>query len=428
VIAPVLYLGVSVVGGSLTSLALLPGPRRGKVPALFFLAGIMVGELAPLHIAWQVIATAAFIRAGALDRWPGWVGLAISLASWSGLVLAIARGQRAVAAIESSLVDTLGPAYRDEIEQDLRGDLRSGSSIEWWHNPFRSRARGVERIRNISYGPNGKRNLLDVYRPSEGGRQRPTLVYVHGGAWTMGSKNWAGLPLVLHLAARGWVCVTPNYRLSPQATFPDHLIDLKLVLAWIRRDGEAYGADPGFVVVSGGSAGGHLAALLALTANDPALQPGFEEVDTSVAGAVPLYGSYDLLDRRGVRPDSFQKEFLEKRVLKTSPEADAPGWERASPRYHVRPDAPPFFVIHGRHDSLLFWEDARYFVEALRSVSAQPVVYAELPGAQHAFDQFHSVRGIAVAEGVARYLAWLQSTRRPRPAPSPADVGDPPGG
>jgi acetyl esterase/lipase len=426
--ASVVYLVVSVVGALLTLLALYPGPRAGKLPALFFMSGLMVGELAPVHIAWQLVATVVFILAGALDRWPGWLGLVITVLSWAGLVVAVVRAGRTTAAIEDALVETLGPDYRSAIDPDLRKGLGEGGRIGWWHNPFRSRTKGVERIRNISYGPAGKRNLLDVYRPKAGGEKLPTLVYVHGGAWTMGSKDRAGLPLVLHLAARGWVCVTPNYRLSPKATFPDHLVDLKLVLAWIRAHGTEHGADPDFVVASGGSAGGHLSALLALTANEPEFQPGFEDVDTSVVGAVPLYGSYDLLDRRGFRPDNYQKQFLEKRVLKTSPEADVEGWEKASPVYHVRPDAPPFFVVHGRNDSLLFWEDADAFAAALRAVSKEPVVYAQLPDAQHAFDVFHSVRGIAVAEGVTRYLAWLRSTHRPRAKAAAAEVRQPPAG
>jgi acetyl esterase/lipase len=418
--ASTVYLVVSVIGALLTVLALFPGPRAGKLPALFFMSGLVVGELAPVHIAWQVLATVGFVLAGALERWPGWLGLVITLVSWAGLVLAIARAGSTVGALEDALEATLGTDYRSAIDPELREGLGEGRRIGWWQNPFRSRHKDVEKVRNISYGPAGKRNLLDVYRPRAGANGCPTLVYVHGGAWTMGSKDRAGLPLVLHLAARGWVCVTPNYRLSPKATFPDHLVDLKLVLKWIRESGGEYGADPDFVVVSGGSAGGHLSALLALTANDPEFQPGFEDVDTSVVGAVPLYGSYDLLDRRGFRPDNFQKEFLEKRVLKTSPDADAAGWEKASPVYHVRPDAPPFFVVHGRNDSLLFWEDAEAFAQALRAVSREPVVYAQLPHAQHAFDTFHSVRGVAVAEGVTRYLAWLRSTHQRRSAPIPA--------
>ena len=74
-----------------------------------------------------------------------------------------------------------------------------------------------------------------------------------------------------HLAARGWVCVAINYRLSPQATWPDHLVDCKRALAWIREHIAEYGGDPDYVVVTGGSAGGHLTAMMGLTAERPAV-------------------------------------------------------------------------------------------------------------------------------------------------------------
>ena len=80
------------------------------------------------------------------------------------------------------------------------------------------------------------------------------------------NKHEQALPLMNHLAARGWVCVAANYRLSPRATFPDHLIDLKRALAWIREHIAEFGGDPGFVAATGGSAGGHLSSLLSLTA------------------------------------------------------------------------------------------------------------------------------------------------------------------
>src|SRR5438093_55527 len=123
-----------------------------------------------------------------------------------------------------------------------------------------------------------------------------TAAFVWAGAlaaWILGSKNEQGIPLMRHLASRGWVCVSANYRLSPRATFPDHLIDCKRAVQWIREHGAGYGANPDFLVVTGGSAGGHLAALVALTANDPEYQPGFESADTSVSGCVAFYGVHD---------------------------------------------------------------------------------------------------------------------------------------
>ena len=88
-----------------------------------------------------------------------------------------------------------------------------------------------------------------------------------------------------HLAAQGWVCVAINYRLAPRDPFPAHIVDVKRAIAWIREHIAEYGGDPSYLAITGGSAGGHLAALAALTPNDPAYQPGFEDADTSRAGA-----------------------------------------------------------------------------------------------------------------------------------------------
>ena len=89
-------------------------------------------------------------------------------------------------------------------------------------------------------------------------------------------------------------------------------------------------------------------------------------------------------------------------------------WERASPTSRVHADAPPFLVIHGTHDSFAFVEDAREFVRALRDVSRKPVVYAELPGAQHAFDIFHSPRSRHAVNATARFLEYVRSGSQAR--------------
>jgi acetyl esterase/lipase len=164
--------------------------------------------------------------------------------------------------------------------------------------------------------------------------------------------------------------------------------------------------------VTGGSAGGHLAALVALTANDPRLQPGFEDVDTHVAAAVPFYGIYDFLDRHGHKDDGgAMVRWLEGTVMPGPPARDPAVWDLASPIALLRRDAPPFFVLHGTHDSLASVEDARQFAAQLRSVSTQPVVYAELPGAQHAWDVFRSVRAMESVQAVTRFLEWAHATQ-----------------
>jgi acetyl esterase/lipase len=235
---------------------------------------------------------------------------------------------------------------------------------------------------------------------------------IHGGAWVIGDKREQGLPLLNHMALQGWVGFNVNYRLSPRATWPEHLIDLKHFLAWYKEHAEEYGADPDFLCVTGGSAGGHLTALVALTANKPEFQPGFEDADTSVRGAVPFYGVYDLLEAGPWPVPMGSTRLMEKMVIKKPFAENREVYAAASPVTHISEDAPPFFVIHGSRDSLIPVAEARRFVERLREVSASPVVYAEMKGAQHGFDVFPSYRTARVIEGVERYLTGLHRQYR----------------
>ena len=232
------------------------------------------------------------------------------------------------------------------------------------------------------------------------------MVYIHGGAWMIGEKREQGKPMMYELVARGWVCVAINYRLSPKATWPDHIVDAKRAVAWVKEHIDEYGGDPSFVAVSGGSAGGHLCALLALSAGDPAFQPGFEEADTSVQACVPFYGVMDLTsspEGSAIFGPGLLK-MLEKKVMKTTESEHPELFRAASPTYRVRAEAPPFFVLQGVNDTLVPVESARTFVERLRAVSAEPVAYAELPLAQHAFDILASLRCQATTSAVADFL------------------------
>jgi acetyl esterase/lipase len=270
------------------------------------------------------------------------------------------------------------------------------------------RRRGVRVLRGVEYARVGRVRLkLDVYMPTAPAVQpRPAIVQVHGGGWIIGSRREQGIPLLMHLAAAGWVGFNIDYRLSPRATFPDHLVDVKRAIAWVREHAAEYGADPGFVAVTGGSAGGHLSALAALTADDPTLQPGFEDADTSVAACVPFYGVYDFLDEDGLHLPLLHR-VLERAVFKAT-RAEAPGRFRdASPVHRIHPDAPPTFVVHGERDSLVPVEEARRFVAKLREVSREPVLYAEMKGGQHAFDVVPSWRTVPVIEAIQRFLATV---------------------
>jgi acetyl esterase/lipase len=406
------YLCASLWGAAFSAAALIRARRLGPLVAAYFFAAWLSSELALFHIAWQAAATLAFAAAGAFTHAEGLLGLAITAISWVGLLAAQRRARPAAAVFESALVAALGLDYRGEIPSERRALLRDATPPREWLRPFSMRRPGVRVIRNLAYGDAGIRHQLDLYLPEAPGLLRPLLLQIHGGAWVYGQKEQQALPLLYHLTSRGWICAAVNYRLSPGVRFPEQLIDLKRALAWLRAHALAYGGDPDFIAVTGGSAGGHLSSLVALTPNRAELQPGFESEDTRVQAAVPFYGIYDFLDREKLRGSQSMEPFLEKFVMPGPAATRRDVWELASPISHVSDDAPPFFVIHGSHDSLAWVEDARVFSDALRKHSRQPVAFAEVPGAQHAFDTFHSERSAHTVNAVARFLEWSHARWR----------------
>jgi acetyl esterase/lipase len=407
---PWLFLVASLIGAWFTWNAFRPAYAPAGRAVVSFFAGWLTTELALHHLAWQAAMTVVFVRAGALGSWPGVVALAITLASWAGLIRLWRAARTAEAAVEQALLAGLGGDYRARILPGVAERLAPG--VDWRQIvlPFPIRHPEVECVRGIVYARHGRKSLaLDVYRHRDRPAGAPTILYVHGGAWSIGSRRNQGLPLMIHLAARGWVGVNVDYRLSPRATFPDHLVDLKRALVWVRAHAAEYGADPEFVVVTGGSAGGHLAALLALTANDPEYQPGFESADTSVAACVALYGIYDFADRYQLQRNPGRARLLERRVMKAALAEAREAYDKASPITRLHPAAPPFFVIHGDRDTLAPVAEARRFVEEFRRRAHGAIAYAEIPGAQHAFEIFPSLRSTFVIHGIERFLAWVYS-------------------
>ena len=375
--------------------------------------GWLVSEL-PLHqLALQLGVGAALALAGGATAWPGWVGGAGLLVSALILRHHLIAAARTTNLVERALREALGRDYHDHIHDQLRAAYDPTTPWRRLVWPLPRRPRGVTRVADLGYGPD-RRQRLDLYRPTaDGAGPRPVFVYVHGGGWVVGNKAQQGLLTVHELARAGWVCVSINYRLSPRATFPDHLIDVKRALAWVQAHVAAHGGDPRFVMIGGGSAGGHLASLAALTANDPRYQPGFEEVDTSLAGCVSYYGVYDFTDGAGTFHHRAFRELVLARVVLKRPLDDHDAYAAASPLAQLaRPAAPPpFMVIHGTRDNLVPIRMARDFVRAARARGAT-VAFVELPLAHHAFELFPSLRSVVVVHGVHRFCQAIYSRWR----------------
>jgi acetyl esterase/lipase len=398
---PTAFLVVAAAGAAATLNARRPA-RWTPVLLPSFFSAWLTAELAPQVIALLVALSVLAVLAGALQAWQGVVALGLVVAQVSALVRLVGESERAAAVADEAMqaFPDAPPGDRPGVEDEVVRGFRR------FFVPLSFRHPDVERVVDVPYTDEHPRHRLDVYRRADRPTGCPTLLQVHGGGWVIGDKREQGRPLMLHLAARGWVCFAPNYRLSPDATFPDHLVDVKRALAWVRQHGAEYGADPGFVVVTGGSAGGHLAAMAALTQNDPEFQPGFEDADTSVQGCVPYYAVYDLVGETGTKAARLRSKHLLERLVFKSRDPDV--FSDASPISRVRPDAPPFLVVHGRNDTLVPVEEARLFVERLREATDEPVLYLELPGTQHAFDVFPSIRSSHVVRAVARFCEMVR--------------------
>ena len=293
--------------------------------------------------------------------------------------------------------------------------------------------RGVRRSRGVKFATaeDGTNLRLDVYRPADDDPAddtlHPAVIQVHGGGWLAGSRYEQGIPLLNHLASVGWVGFNVDYRLSPEATWPAQIVDVKRAITWVRENAGELGIDPEMICITGGSAGGHLTALAALTPGDPAFQPGFEEADTRVAAAVPFYGVYDLTNANGHYYPELGEWVLERIVFKRPLAGNEELYRAASPAHRIHLEAPPFLVIHGDRDTLVPVGDARDFVERLREVSRERALYVELADAEHAFDLWPSERTARISEAIGRFLTAIaeREGREPPPvgAASPARVG-----
>jgi acetyl esterase/lipase len=387
--------------------------RRGRLALVSWALAWFATELAAHALGLLLALAVLLIWLGALGSPTGWAGLAV-------LAAAVAAGLPLAVSARRTVVDA-DPA------------LAKGPSAlvayPRWHvlMPFLAwRRRDVVRISGVEFARIGNLRLkLDVTLPRDPATaRRPAIINVHGGAWVTGSRRQQGVPLLGHLAANGWVGFNIDYRLSPRATWPDHIVDVKRAIAWVRAHADEYDVDPRFIAITGGSAGGHLAAFAALSADDRSLQPGFEDADTSVAACVPFYGIYDFVDEERHTP--LVRRLLRAAVVKQSRREHPEAYRAASPIFRVGPDAPPFLVVHAQNDTLTPVAGARAFVRALREVSRQPAHYIELKGGQHAFDVIPSWRTLPTLDAVLVFLDATWRAHREAAAPPPTSAQDVP--
>jgi acetyl esterase/lipase len=387
-----------------------PLGREGYITLPVFAFGWPTTEMSPLYLAGSVLDAVRRGLRGDFRGSRGRIALVLTAIAWALLWLIQRRNVASRPNFEEPLRTALGDDYEAIAAQSQPAKRRRMIGV--WPNDL-VRRRYVEKADTVQYGPHPRVNFADIWRRRDlpRGGKAPVLLQVPGGAWAIGMRRPQAYPLLSHLAERGWVCVSIDYRVSPGHTWPDHIIDVKRALAWIKENIADYGGDPDFVAITGGSAGGHLCSLAALTPDDPQWQPGFEDADTSVVAAVPIYGRYDWFTATG----SGRKEFiafLQKFVVKKRFAEHRQTYIDASSIKRLRPDAPPFFILHGRDDSIIPVSEGREFAAAMRNTSTSVVAYAEIPHAQHAFDFYYgSPRAHYTAAAVEEFLSWVHATR-----------------
>ncbi|MDG5808964.1 alpha/beta hydrolase [Streptomyces ossamyceticus] len=384
---PVGYLITVAIVAIGTWCALRPVPWAHPLGRPSYIFGLAANELPFAAFFWMLLVpTALAFSEGDIDSPAAWAIVGLAVVTLPGLAVIVHRAWGERDRIERAMTEGLGDGWRDSIDANLAEGLRHRRPwVRILFVPIFRRRWDVRRVANLSYGDAGRRNLLDVYHHRSRPKGAPVLIHMHGGHYSSGRKNSQSLPLHYRLASRGWVTISANYRLKPQVRHPEHMIDLKKVISWARKHAQEYGADPTTLFVAGSSAGGHMGSIAALTPNDPAFQPGFEEADTSVSGVVVLNGFLGAYWHQG--PES-------------------------APMGHARPDAPPMLIVHGDLDPMVPAADIREVADGLRDASDNPVVYAELRGGHHAFDLYHSLRFEAVVDAVEAFTAWVRSRER----------------
>ena len=245
---------------------------------------------------------------------------------------------------------------------------------------------GVTGFADVTYAvlPGFRPLVLDLYRP-EGTAEHPLVLFVHGGGWIGGNTRHSGaladFPQALaQLAAEGFVVASVEYRLSGEAPFPAALQDVRAALRYLKDHADRYRIDSSKVAVWGGSAGGQLAALAAVSCGEQSLdaQPAPARSEC-VQGAVIWYGVFDFAPVIG-RTD----EAAANRYLGCNGSCEEGVVRRASPVAYVTADDPPFLLVHGEGDRTVDVSQSRDFETALRKARVS-VESLYIPNVDHSF-------------------------------------------
>lgn len=230
--------------------------------------------------------------------------------------------------------------------------------------------------------PDNQHLQLNMARPGKGEGPFPAVVCIHGGGFRAGTRQGYD-SLIRRLAERGYVAVTVTYRLAPKYPFPAAVHDVKAAVRWLRANAKQYHVDPNRIGATGGSAGGHLAQFLGVTAGVKEFEGdgGNQDQPSSVACVVNFYGPSDFTQSYGKSVDAAEVLPL---FLGGNLEQARRRHIQASPLYWVTPAAAPTLCVHGTRDNYVAFEQATWIVDRLKASGVEAELLA-IEGAGHGF-------------------------------------------
>ena len=248
----------------------------------------------------------------------------------------------------------------------------------------------VKTIGDISFLDPGRNEKMDLYLPA--GRSpathAPAVVLIHGGGWIGGDKREAReVEIGTTLAQNGFVVASINYAMKTAGKYPLNLQDCKNAVRYLRSKATELGIDPERIAVLGGSAGGHLALMVAYTGDDSDLAPSspYPGVSDKVAAVVDMYGVTDIGSRKKIdssgNPTGPRE--VESHVREIFGETPV-DWAKASPVNHINAKVPPSFIVHGRKDKTVDRDQSQELADALRKAGCD-VTLVWLENAGHTF-------------------------------------------
>lgn len=264
-------------------------------------------------------------------------------------------------------------------------------------------------MKTVSYVPklHDEAHLMDIYIPTKAAKPMPVILWIHGGAWIMGTKE--DTPALFFMKS-GYAVASINYRYSSAAIYPAQIEDAKAAVRWIRANAAKYHFDPNRIAAFGNSAGGHLAALLGTTGDIKPLEGnlGNPEQSSKVQAVVDWCGPTDFLtiEEQGDEANQLHPRDPKGPVAKLFGGLPSKKQElaaAASPVTFVTNDDPPFLIMHGDHDTVVPIKQSSDFYSVLKA-SRVHVVYQVVKNGGH---NFFSAQNLQIVEN------WLKNNLRP---------------